>query len=129
MTIIGLVLAALAALIHVYIFTLESLNWLSAKTRAIFRSGTVEETMQTKLLAFNQGFYNLFLALVVVVGIVCVALGISVVGFTLVCAGTGCMLAASVVLLISSPKYFRAALVQGTAPLLTILALAIALAS
>ena len=33
--------------------------------------GTTEEEAQTtKLLAFNQGFYNLFLAIVTVVGIV-----------------------------------------------------------
>ncbi len=54
----GLVFAALAALLHVYIFTMESLTWTSARTRAAFGT-TAEEAETTKLLAFNQGFYNL----------------------------------------------------------------------
>ena len=59
----GLVFAALAALLHVYIFTMESLTWTSPRTRATFGT-TAEEAETTKLLAFNQGFYNLFLAIV-----------------------------------------------------------------
>ena len=65
----GLVFAGLAALLHVYIFVMESLTWTSARTRAAFGT-TEEEAETTKLLAFNQGFYNLFLAIVTVVGIV-----------------------------------------------------------
>ena len=62
----GLIVAALAALLHVYIFVMESLTWTSPRTRAVF--GTTEEEAQTtKLLAFNQGFYNLFLAIVTVI--------------------------------------------------------------
>ena len=65
----GLIFAGLAALLHVYIWVMESLTWTSARTRATF--GTTEEEAQaTKELAFNQGFYNLFLAIVTVVGIV-----------------------------------------------------------
>jgi len=62
MTTAGLVFAALAALSHVYIFTMESLTWTSARTRATFGT-TAQEAETTKLLAFNQGFYNLFLAI------------------------------------------------------------------
>ena len=51
----GLIVAALAALLHVYIFVMESLTWTSPRTRAVF--GTTEEEAQTtKLLAFNRGF-------------------------------------------------------------------------
>ena len=64
----GLVLAALAAGLHVYIFVLESLQWTVPRTRATFGT-TPEEAETTKLLAFNQGFYNLFLAIVSGIGI------------------------------------------------------------
>ena len=65
----ALIFAALAALLHVYIFVMESLTWTSARTRATFGT-TAEEAETTKLLAFNQGFYNLFLALGIVAGFV-----------------------------------------------------------
>ena len=60
MIIAALIFAGLAALLHVYIFTMESLTWTSPRTRATFGT-TPEEAETTKLLAFNQGFYNLFL--------------------------------------------------------------------
>ena len=63
----ALVFAGLAGLLHVYIFTMESLTWTSKRTRAAFGT-TPEEAETTKLLAFNQGFYNLFLAIVTGVG-------------------------------------------------------------
>jgi putative membrane protein len=123
----GLVFAILAALLHVYIFVLESLMWTSPRTRATF--GTTEEEAQTtKLLAFNQGFYNLFLAIVTVVGVVAVFTGATAVGAALVFAGVGSMLAAAVVLIASSPDKARAAVTQGTLPLITIVLLVVGLA-
>ncbi len=70
----ALVFAGLAGLLHVYIFTMESLTWTSKRTRAAFGT-TPEEAETTKLLAFNQGFYNLFLAIVTGVGIGAIELG------------------------------------------------------
>jgi putative membrane protein len=123
----GLVFAILAALLHVYIFVLESLTWTSPRTRATF--GTTEEEAQTtKLLAFNQGFYNLFLAIVTVVGVVAVFTGATAVGAALVFAGVGSMLAAAVVLIASSPDKARAAVTQGTLPLIAIVLLVVGLA-
>ena len=123
----GLVFAILAALLHVYIFMLESLTWTSPRTRATF--GTTEEEAQTtKLLAFNQGFYNLFLAIVTVVGVVAVFTGATAVGAALVFAGVGSMLAAAVVLIASSPDKARAAVTQGTLPLIAIVLLVVGLA-
>lgn len=120
----GLVVAALAALLHVYIFVMESLTWTSARTRAVF--GTTEEEAQTtRLLAFNQGFYNLFLALVTAVGIVATVLGVYSAGAALLYAGVGSMLAAAVVLLASAPGKARAAVVQGTLPLIAIVLLVV----
>src|SRR5829696_6633763 len=120
----GLVFAGLAALLHVYIFVMESLTWTSARTRATF--GTTPETAgTTKELAFNQGFYNLFLAIVTVVGVVIGGTGRYGIGLALVFAGTGSMLAAAVVLLASSPDKARAAITQGTLPLIAIVLIAV----
>ena len=124
----GLIFAALAALLHVYIFVMESLTWTSPRTRATFGT-TQEEAETTKLLAFNQGFYNLFLAVVTAIGIVAICLGESAVGAALVFAGVGSMLAAAVVLLASSPDKARAAVTQGAFPLIAVVLLAVALAT
>jgi putative membrane protein len=126
MIITGLVFAALAAVLHVYIFSMESLTWTSARTRATFGT-TPEEAETTKLLAFNQGFYNLFLAIVTGVGIVAVALGHNAIGAALVFAGVGSMASAAVVLLASSPDKARAALTQGVFPLIAVVLLVIGL--
>jgi len=126
----GLVFAALAALLHVYIFTMESLTWTSPRTRATFGT-TAAEAETTKLLAFNQGFYNLFLAIVSGIGIAAVAMGhgavSTAVGAALIFAGVGSMAAAAVVLLLSSPDKARAALTQGTFPLIAVVLLVLGL--
>ncbi|WP_431837952.1 DUF1304 domain-containing protein [Cellulomonas sp. Y8] len=122
----GLVLAALAALVHVYIFTLESFTWTSPRTRATFGT-TPEGAEATKELAFNQGFYNLFLAVVAAAGVVATATGADAVGAALVLAGTGSMLAAALVLVLSSPDKARSAAVQGAFPLLAVVATVVGL--
>jgi len=93
----GLSFAGLAALLHVYIWVMESLTWTSARTRATFGISE-EEALATKELAFNQGFYNLFLAIVTIVGIVIGGFEYYGVGLALTLAGTGSMLAAVLVL-------------------------------
>ncbi len=122
----GLVLAGIAGLIHVYIFYLESVVWTGARARAVFGTSR-EEAEVTRQLAFNQGFYNLFLAVAVVVGIVAYAVGAHPVGATLVFAGAGSMVAAGLVLLVSAPSKASAALKQLLPPLLAVVALAVGL--
>lgn len=126
MTVLGLLLVGLAAGLHVFIFYLESLAWTSGRARAIF--GTSKEgAAATRELAFNQGFYNLFLAVMVGLGIVLHVLGHTAVGNTLIFAGAGSMLAASLVLLASSRDKSGAAIRQGFFPLLGLLALGVGL--
>ena len=126
MTATALVFAGLAAVIHVYIFVLESVSWTSPRTRATF--GTTEQEAQaTRELAFNQGFYNLFLAVVAAAGVVATATGADAVGAALVLAGTGSMLAAALVLVLSSPDKARAAATQGAFPLLAVVATVVGL--
>ena len=126
MVIAGLVFAALAAALHVYIFVMESFTWTTPRTRAVFGTSP-EEAETTKLLAYNQGFYNLFLAIVTAIGIVALAQGHNGIGAALVFAGAGSMLAAAVVLLTASPDKARAAVIQGAFPLIAVVLLVIAL--
>jgi putative membrane protein len=127
MVVVGLVFAGLAALIHVYIFYLESLAWTAPATRRTFGT-TREEAAATRQLAYNQGFYNLFLAVAVLLGIGFVAAGSTAVGATLVFTGAGSMVAAGLVLMLSDRSKSRAALIQLAAPLVGVVALAIGLA-
>lgn len=123
----GLIVALLAAALHVYIFVMESVTWTSARTRAVFGT-TREEAEATRLLAFNQGFYNLFLAVVTVIGVAVVCSGATAVGAALVFAGVGSMLAAAVVLVASAPDKARSAVIQGFFPLISTAVLAVGLA-
>ena len=74
----------------------------------------------TKPLAFNQGFYNLFLAAGALAGVAAVLSGYPAVGWTLIVGSCGSMFLASVVLALSGRKYLRAAATQGTTPLLAV---------
>lgn len=128
MLIAAVIFAGLAALLHVYIFVMESFTWTTPRTRAVFGT-TAEEAETTKLLAFNQGFYNLFLAIVTGIGIAAMLLQHKEVGAALVFAGAGSMVAAAVVLLAAAPDKVRAASIQGTLPLIGVALLAIGLCS
>ncbi len=126
MLVVGLVLAGIAALIHVYIWVMESFAWTGARARATFGT-TPDQAEATRELAFNQGFYNLFLAVVVAGGIVLVAAGQTGAGAALVLAGAGSMAAAGVVLLVSAPSKAASALKQLVPPLLAVVALVVGL--
>lgn len=127
MFVAAMILAGIAALLHVYIFVMESLTWTSRKTRATFGLSE-QEAEATREMAFNQGFYNLFLAIVTAIGVVFLALGHEPVGLALIFAGAGSMVAAATVLLLSSPDKRGAAVKQGTIPLVALILLAIAVA-
>jgi putative membrane protein len=127
MVIASIVIAALAALLHVYIFWMESLAWDGPAARKTFGPASTAEVEATRPLAYNQGFYNLFLAIVTIIGIVFVLTTTSPVGPALVLVGTGSMLAAALVLFASTPDKRSAAIKQGTLPLLAVIATTISL--
>ena len=112
----AVVFAVGAALLHVYIWVLESFRWTEPATRKTFGTSAADAEV-TKPLAYNQGFYNLFLAVITLAGVVAGA----DVGTALVLAGTGSMLAAALVLVTHDRSMLRAALVQGTFPALAVL--------
>jgi putative membrane protein len=116
----SLAFAVLAALLHVYIFIMESLTWTRPGTWKRFGVASQADAETTKQLAFNQGFYNLFLAAGALAGVAAVLSGHPAVGWTLIVASCGSMFLASVVLALSGRKYLRAAATQGTTPLLAV---------
>lgn len=127
MTIVALVLVGLAALVHYFIFYMESVAWTGERTRKTFGMSQ-EEAEQTKAMAFNQGFYNLFLAVEVTVGIILFSAGLIGAGAALIFAGAGSMALAAAVLVLSDRSKASAAAKQGLLPLLGVIALGIGLA-
>ena len=121
--IVASVFGALAALLHVYIFVLESVQWRRPRVWRRFGVASQEDADVTSPMAYNQGFYNLFLALGAGIGLVLFWLGgpdtvADVAGRTLALFSLGSMVAASLVLLASGRKYLTPALTQGTLPLI-----------
>ena len=68
-------------------------------------------------MAYNQGFYNLFLAVGAFAGLALLAVGLPYAGRALVLFTMASMTAAAVVLTTTGPGYLRPALVQGALPL------------
>lgn len=124
MLIAGFIFALLAALVHVFIFYLESFAWEGDRARALFGT-TPESARLTKFNAYNQGFYNFFLAVLVFAGLVTL-LWSRTVGITLALAGVTPMLAAAIVLFVSSVPHRQAAIKQGSFPLLAMIFLVLA---
>lgn len=55
-------LVVIIALLHLYFFLLESYLYSSKKGQQVFNL-SADQITHTKVLAFNQGYYNLCLAL------------------------------------------------------------------
>ena len=118
MTIFTVGFTVLAALLHVYIWVLESFRWTHPATRRTF--GVSEADAEVLRPMAYQGFYNLFLAIIALVGVALLRPEHGI-GSALALAGTGSMLAAAVVLVVYDRSMARAALMQGTLPALAVL--------
>ena len=112
MLIAAQLVAGLAAVLHVVFFVFESLLWTRPAVYARFGIASREQAETIRPMAYNQGFYNLALAVGVFVGIVMLGRDGSagVVGKTLVVFGLACM--AGVVLATTGRRYWTAAAIQ-----------------
>lgn len=119
----ALVLALLAGLLHVYIWWLESVSFEKAG-RKVF-GVRAEDVPVVKPWAFNQGYYNLFLGILTIIGAARAWSGAES-GLSWVDFGLLVMLGAALVLVISDRTKARAALIQGTLPALGLIALGLA---
>ncbi|AGC48509.1 hypothetical protein MYSTI_07237 [Myxococcus stipitatus DSM 14675] len=112
--------AVVAALFHVLFFVMESILFSRPKVWRRFGLKSQAEADIMKSMALNQGFYNLFLALGVLVGIGLVHTGSAATGVVAVVFGCACMVLAALVLVSNNRRFLTASLVQGLAPLLAI---------
>ena len=102
--ILATVFGVLAALLHVYIFVMESVQWTRPRIWKRFGVRDQASADAMKGMAYNQGFYNLFLAVGAVLGVVLFWTGADgtaadVAGRTLVLFSLGSMTAAALILL------------------------------
>jgi putative membrane protein len=116
MFLVGELFAGLAGLIHVLIFVMESVLFRRPEVYRRFMVASDAAAATVRDFAFNQGFYNLFLAIGTLLGLVLRGTaGATLVGFC--CAS---MLGASLVLIATDRRMVRAALLQGLPPLLAL---------
>lgn len=108
-----LIFATLSGLFHILFFALESLLWETEKVRKIFKQEE-ESIKYTKLLAYNQGWYNLFLAIGSITGVVLSATGQNQdMAKTLIVFCNASMVGAALVLISSNKSLYRGAIIQG----------------
>ena len=126
MTILAAVFAILAALLHVLFFAYESVLFERPDVHARFQTRT-EDVPAVKPWAYNQGFYNLFLAIGALVGAVLALAGQETVGLALILFACGSMVSAALVLVVTNRSMVRAAATQGAFPLLAVIFAVVAL--
>ena len=122
MTVIALVAAGIAAAAHVGFWAMETLLWRSPKVHRLFGAATPEEAETMAPIMFNLGYYNLFVGLGAAAGAWLWWSGEpeALLAFTL-----AFMIAAAIVLLATSLRMWRGAVVQGLAPAVGLVALAL----
>ena len=109
-----------SAIFHVYIFILESVKWRNPKTWKTFGLPSQEHAEIIRPMAFNQGFYNLFLAVGAGVGLAMLGIN-STIAFTLMFFAAASMVGAGAVLFFSVKSSRQAAIIQAGPPLLGVL--------
>ncbi|MBA2721059.1 MAG: DUF1304 domain-containing protein [Chloroflexi bacterium] len=119
-------IASLAALVaagfHILFFILESVTFSQPSVAARFGLSTPEQIAAVRPMAFNQGFYNLFLALGVVGGLALIAANSVEAGRAIALFACACMVGAGVVLLSTNRRFARSAAIQALPPLVAIVA-------
>jgi len=122
---IGQVAALIAALIHIAIFAMESLLFTRPAVRGRFHVGDAD-VAAVRPWAFNQGFYNLFLAVGTIVGLVLLHTdGYPQAGRALVALACASMLGAALVLIGTDRRMLQGALMQGLMPLIALVLLVV----
>ena len=120
MHLIAVVAALVAAAIHLWFFVLESVQFTQPKVHARFGLHSAEDAAIVRPMAFNQGFYNLFLAIGIVVGLALVAAGQVDAGRAIVLFACATMVGAGVVLFASNRRFLVGASIQAVPPLIVL---------
>ena len=97
--------AIFSIVFHIWAFIMESVLFMRPYVYKQFGLRSLEEATSVKLFAFNQGFYNLFLALVLLFGLVLSTDSAqALLGTGLMMGSAFCMTGAGIVLMISKPN-------------------------
>lgn len=123
MHILAIAAAVIAALIHVWFFVLESVWFMRPNVWARFGLDSQEDAEVVRSFAYNQGFYNLFLAAGVAIGVVLAWGGDVSAGRAVTLFACGSMIAAGVVLVLYNRSFLRAAAIQVVPPLVAVVAI------
>ncbi len=121
MNLVAQIFVVIAVLFHVLAFVMESLLF-HRKDVQTFLLGRPEPAEGVRLWAFNQGFYNLFLAAGPAAGLVAHAAGQPDVGRALVVYGCAFMVGCGIVLFVSNRKLWRGMIGQSAPPLIALVA-------
>ena len=110
--------ALIAGIIHIFIFLMESCWFMRPYIYKRFGAKNLEGAKARQLFAFNQGFYNLFLAIGVLLGLVLLRVGHNpVVAETLILFSCASMTGAALVLMLSGGRnMLLATIIQGLPP-------------
>ena len=122
MPLIASLAALLAAAFHVLFFILESVTFSQPTVAARFGLTTPDQIAAVRPMAFNQGFYNLFLAIGIAGGLALVAAGSAEAGRAVVLFACACMVGAGAVLLATNRRFARSAAIRALPPLVAIVA-------
>ena len=120
---IAVAAALVAALLHAWFFLLESVWFMRPTVWRRFGLASEADARIVRSFAYNQGFYNLFLGIGAVAGVLLALTGDVEPGRKLVLFACGSMVAAGVVLVTHNRAFARAAAIQIVPPLVAVLAL------
>ena len=123
MAAVALVFGLIAGVLHVGFWLIESVWWRRARVWKQFGVASQEDADLMSFGMLNQGYYNLFLGIGAIVGAFLVITDVA--GRTTL-LGYCClfMVGAAVVLFVARRSMLRAALIQGVAPTIALIALA-----
>jgi putative membrane protein len=121
MNLVAQIFAMVAVLFHITAFVLESVLFDRPSVQS-FLLGRPEPAAGVRLWAFNQGFYNLFLAAGPVAGLIANYAGHEAVGRALVIYGCAFMAACGGVLFVSDRRLWRSMIGQSGPPLVALIA-------
>jgi putative membrane protein len=120
---VAVIAAIVAALIHVWFFAMESVWFMRPGVWSRFGIASREQATVVRSFAYNQGFYNLFLAVGIGLGLWLGYSGEAVAGGAVLLFACGSMVVAGAVLYLYNHRFIGAALIQGLPPLVAILAI------
>ena len=114
------VAALVAAALHAWFFVLESVLFERPSIWRRFGMRSQDDVRVARSFAYNQGFYNLFLAVGAALGVALTVAGDAGTGRPIMLFACGSMVAAGVVLVTHNPRFVRSAAIQIVPPLVAL---------